>query len=285
MKRGTLAIIVGLSFLVVFTGPTFLAQERIDADINARIRTEGQDNSKILRTMHYLTDVYGPRLTGSPNLKAAGEWAVKEMASWGFTNGHLEPWDFGRPGWTNDVAVGAILSPVKDKLEFEVLAWTPGTDGTVRAKAFNFIPPDRPTKEELEKYLESVKPSVENAIVLVGRSNPVPVNLEPPAKRTADESLRESIQRRARPRWTRGTRRARPRRVHCASRRRLVDERREPATERVPADEQREAPDQRCGARARADSRLPEQHLRHHQGRADGRDAQRRLRTHRPDPR
>ena len=177
MKRGTLAISVGLSFLVVFTGPTFLAQERIDADINARIRTEGQDNSKILWTMHYLTDVYGPRLTGSPNLKAAGEWAVKEMASWGFTNGHLEPWDFGRPGWTNDVAVGAIVSPVKDKLEFEVLAWTPGTDGTVRAKAFNFIPPDRPTKEELEKYLESVKPSVENAIVLVGRSNPVPVNL------------------------------------------------------------------------------------------------------------
>jgi hypothetical protein len=191
MKRGTLAISVGLSFLVVFTGPTFLAQERIDADLNARIRTEGQDNSKILRTMHYLTDVYGPRLTGSPNLKAAGEWAVKEMASWGFTNGHLEPWDFGRPGWTNDVAVGAIVSPVKDKLEFEVLAWTPGTDGTVRAKAFNFLPPDRPTKEELEKYLESVKPSVENAIVLVGRSNPVPVNLEPPAKRTADESLRD----------------------------------------------------------------------------------------------
>jgi carboxypeptidase Q len=191
MKRGTLAIIAGLSFCGVFTGPAFLAQERIDSDINARIRQEGQDHSKILRTLHYFTDVYGPRLTGSPNLKAAGVWAVKEMESWGFTNGHLEPWDFGRPGWTNDVAVGAIVSPVKDKLEFEVLAWTPGTDGTVRARAFNFIAPDRPTKDELENYLESVKPSVENAIVLVGRSNPVPVNLEPPAKRTADDTLRD----------------------------------------------------------------------------------------------
>ena len=57
--------------------------------------------------MHYLTDVYGPRLTGSPNLKAAGEWAIKEMASWGFVNGRLEPWDFGRPGWVNELAVGA----------------------------------------------------------------------------------------------------------------------------------------------------------------------------------
>jgi hypothetical protein len=56
-------------------------------------------NSKILRTLHYLTDVYGPR-SRAPSLTAAGEWAIKEMASWGFTNGHLEPWDWGRPGWT-----------------------------------------------------------------------------------------------------------------------------------------------------------------------------------------
>jgi hypothetical protein len=164
--------------------------ERIDADINAKIRKEAQDNSKILRTMHYLTDVYGPRLTGSPNLKAAGEWAIKEMASWGFTNGRLEPWDFGRPGWGNDVAIGSIVSPVKDKLEFEVLSWTPSTDGTVKAKAFNLITPDQPTKDELEKYLESVKASVENAIVLVGRSRPVPVNLEPAPKRTPDDVVR-----------------------------------------------------------------------------------------------
>ncbi len=139
-----------LSALVASATAILLAQERVDPDINAKIRKEGQDNSKILRTLHYLTDVYGPRLTGSPNLKAAGEWAIKEMASWGFVNGRLEPWDFGRPGWTNELAVGAIVSPVKDKLEFEVLAWTPGTDGTVKAKAFNLILPDQPTKDELE---------------------------------------------------------------------------------------------------------------------------------------
>jgi carboxypeptidase Q len=190
MKHRTLAIAVGLSALVVSAAPPFLAQERVDSDINAKIRKEGQDNSKILRTMHYLTDVYGPRLTGSPNLRAAGEWAVKEMASWDFTNGHLEPWDFARPGWTNDVAIGAIVSPVKDKLEFEVLAWTASTDGTVKAKAFNLVTPDQPTKDELEKYLESVQASVQNGIVLVGRSRAVPVNLDPPAKRTPDEVVR-----------------------------------------------------------------------------------------------
>ena len=71
-------------------------------DINAKIRKEETENSQIMRTMHFLTDVYGPRLTGSPNLKAAGEWAIKQMTAWGFENGHLEPWDFGHPGWMNE---------------------------------------------------------------------------------------------------------------------------------------------------------------------------------------
>jgi len=190
MTQRVLALAAGVSAIVAFSAPPFAAQEKIDADINAKIRAEGTKNSKILRTLHYFTDVYGPRLTGSPNLKAAGEWAIKEMASWGFVNGRLEPWDFGRPGWSNEVAIGAILSPVKDKLEFEVLAWTPSTKGTVKAKAYNLIVPDRPTKDELEKYLDSVKPQVQGSIVLVGRSRPVPVNLNPPAKRTPDDVVR-----------------------------------------------------------------------------------------------
>ena len=141
--------------------------------------------------MHYLTDVYGPRLTGSPNLKAAGEWAVKEMASWGFTNGRLEPWDFGRPGWTNDVAIGAARLAGQRQARVRSARVDPGhrRHGQGEGRSTS-SPPDQPTKEELEKYLESVKAGVQNAIVLVGRSRPVPVNLEPPAKRTPDDVAR-----------------------------------------------------------------------------------------------
>jgi hypothetical protein len=71
-------------------------QVEIDQDINAKIRAEGMDNSQIMRTMHFLTDVYGPRLTGSPNHENAARWAVSQMEAWGFTNGGLEPFDFGR---------------------------------------------------------------------------------------------------------------------------------------------------------------------------------------------
>jgi len=73
-------------------------REAVDNEMNARIRKEGKEHSHILRTVHYLTDVHGPRLTGSPNHKAAAEWAIKQMTEWGLENGHLEPWDFGHPG-------------------------------------------------------------------------------------------------------------------------------------------------------------------------------------------
>jgi carboxypeptidase Q len=194
MKHRVFAIAVGMSALALSVAPPFAARERsepVDAEINAKIRKEGMDNSKIMRTMHYLTDVYGPRLTGSPNLKAAGEWIVKESASWGFTNGHLEPWDWGKPGWSNDFASVAVVAPFKDKLEFEVLAWTPGTKGQVKASAFHLVTPDQPTKDELEAYLTSIKSQVQNAAVFVGKAAVVPVDLNPPAKRRPDDQVRE----------------------------------------------------------------------------------------------
>src|SRR5882672_6349372 len=107
-----------------------------DGDLLARIRQEERDNSQIMKTMHMLTDVYGPRLTGSPNHKHAAEWAIQQLTTWGLQNAHLEPWDFGHVGWLNERLSAHIVSPVKDPLVCEVLAWTPGTKGRVRANAY-----------------------------------------------------------------------------------------------------------------------------------------------------
>src|SRR5213079_710233 len=120
------------------------AQPKLDPDMNAKIRQEEYAHSTIMHTLHMLTDVYGPRVTGSPSLKAAGEWAIKEMTSWGFANGHLEPWDFGHPGWVNERLTAHIVSPVKDALTTEALAWTPGTSGPITAQAFQLLLPERP---------------------------------------------------------------------------------------------------------------------------------------------
>ena len=164
--------------------------ERIDHEVNARIRQEGRQNSQIMRTMHHLTDVYGPRLTGSPNHKAAAEWAVKQMTAWGLQNGHLEPWEFGHPGWSNERFSGFIVSPVKDSLVGEVVAWTPSTNGLVVGEALQVIPPDRPTEAELRAWIEETRSSVRGRIVLVGRHTPVAVNLTKSALRRDYDDLR-----------------------------------------------------------------------------------------------
>ena len=169
-------------------------REPVNDEINARIRKEGRDNSQILRTMHYLTDVYGPRLTGSPNHKAAAEWAIKQMTEWGLTNGRLEPWDFGHPGWMNERFSGFIVSPVKDSLVGEVLAWTPSTNGVVTADAVQIVPPDRPTQEDMSRWVAETTQKVKGRIVLVGRHTIVPVNFNKTPLRRDDESLRRQYQ-------------------------------------------------------------------------------------------
>src|SRR5688572_10173589 len=153
--------------LIFLMPPTITGEESTDPEIQIKIRDQGMYYSEIMRTMHYLTDVYGPRLTGSPNLKAAGEWAIRQMHSWGLQNGHLEPWDFGHPGWLNERLSAHILSPVKDHLVCEALAWTPSTNGTVTAQAFQIIPPERPAKADLDTFLEGVKDKDKDKIVLV----------------------------------------------------------------------------------------------------------------------
>src|SRR5687768_13572301 len=146
--------------ILVVTFASLAAQERLDQDMFWKIRQEGTNNSKILQTLHMLTDVYGPRLTGSPNLKAAGEWAIEQMHTWGLKRGHLEPWDFGRDGWTNERLSVHIVSPVRDALVAEVAAWTPGTKGVARGDAMQLRLPERPTRAVLTAFLEGLKTTV-----------------------------------------------------------------------------------------------------------------------------
>src|SRR2546423_10510409 len=176
-----------------------LAQSRSDKDLLERIRKEEASNSQIMKTEHMLTDVYGPRLTGSPNHKHAAEWAVKQMTAWGLSNAHLEPWDFGHVGWLNERLTAHMISPIKDVLTCEVLSWTPSTRGPVMAKTYQLILPDRPTQDQLTAFFESQKARVRGKIVMAGKHIIVPVNLNPPAKRLTDEQAQQRYGPNARP--------------------------------------------------------------------------------------
>ena len=182
--------LVGVSVaLVLATFAGLGAEERPDEAMFWKIRQEATARSQILQTVHVLTDVYGPRLTGSPNLKAAGEWAVKQLTSWGLTNGHLEPWDFGKDGWANERVTAHLITPVKDALVVEVLAWTPSTTGVARGQAMQITLPTRPSATDLTDHLERIKSTVKGKMVLVGPHQSVPVTFNPSALRREDADV------------------------------------------------------------------------------------------------
>jgi carboxypeptidase Q len=194
LKRRVVALLMIFSLLSL----PVVAQNG-GGDMLSRIRKEAMERSQIMKTMHMFTDVYGPRLTGSPNHKAAAEWAVKQMTAWGFDNAHLEPWDFKYPGWANERLTAHLISPVKDPLVCEVLAWTPSTKGTVLAKAYQLVLPERPSQEQLNLFFSNTKSKVRGRIVLVGKPATIPVNLNPPAKRQSDEQAQNRYGPNARP--------------------------------------------------------------------------------------
>src|SRR5437899_12299723 len=118
------------------------------SEMYAQIRAEETNNSKIMWIIHEVADVYGPCVTGRPNLKAADECAVRNMTSWGLANAHLEPWTFQPasaaipvPGWENMELLAEAVTPFHGQLMVKPLAWTPSTKGMVTAKVVMVDPP------------------------------------------------------------------------------------------------------------------------------------------------
>jgi hypothetical protein len=153
-----------------------------DADL-AKIRDEGLNRSQLMATLSYLTDVIGPRVTGSPNLKRANEWTRDKFSSWGLANAHLEPWGpFGR-GWSLKRFSMQIVEPQTIPLIAVPKAWTPGFEKPLVAEVVYL---DAKDEEELKKYEGKLK----GAVVLVGAPRPVKIAFEPQGRRMTEEDLR-----------------------------------------------------------------------------------------------
>jgi carboxypeptidase Q len=142
------------------------AQEPVDLDAINRIRLEGFRDSKVMETASHLMDSIGPRLTGSPNMKRANEWTRKQLADWGLVNAHLESWGpFGR-GWSYEECTVRMLAPDTDELLALPIAWSPGTNGPLRAPLVK-------VKLATEEDLKREKGKLAGKIVLLGDTRDV----------------------------------------------------------------------------------------------------------------
>jgi hypothetical protein len=172
--------------------------ESVDLEVVHRIKQEAFKGSKVMDHLHYLTDVNGPRLTGSPGYRKAAEWVVRSAKGWGLENAALEKWGrFGR-GWSLERFSAHLIEPAYEPLAGVPLAWSAATKGPVSgelvlAPLFTAMELRREEDEDpprlaarIREYSERHKGKLRGKIVLIH-----PLRDLPPPEQPASERLNE----------------------------------------------------------------------------------------------
>ena len=130
-RRAVVALIASL-----VCAPAVRAQERVDVATIERIKSEEMNRSQVMDIMSWLSDVYGPRLTWSPNALRARDWTMGQLNAWGLANVHEEPWNTPVGlGWENQRFSLNATSPVPFIVQAVPQAWSASTKGTVSGPA------------------------------------------------------------------------------------------------------------------------------------------------------
>jgi carboxypeptidase Q len=138
------------------------------ASADKQIIGEIREHSEAMQNLEHLSDVIGPRVTGSPQLKQANEWTAEMFRKYGLTNVHLEPYTIAH-AWTRGAASARILKPTEHPLTIAAAGWSPGTPGNVHGPVVYF---DAKKKEDFEKFRGKLK----GAVVIYQE----PASLSPP---------------------------------------------------------------------------------------------------------
>jgi len=153
LKPNAQRLLAGIAVVgMIGVTPQTLAQqhhEQSNPEALIRIKDEELKRSQVMEMVGYLTDVIGPRLTGSPNFKKAQEYALTRIRGWGLSNAHLEAWGpFGR-GWSLEAFTANVVVPGFSSLIAYPKAWSPSTNGTIRGEVVLL---DIKTLADLAKY-------------------------------------------------------------------------------------------------------------------------------------
>jgi len=183
MRRRLLYVLALVAFLAAL--PLLAASEKINYEDINKIKAEGLQRSQVMELNSWLSDVYAPRLTGSPTYEKAAKWAMGKMTAWGLTNVRMDPWTDRRGfdrGWTNDKFYLQAVSPEKFPIPGTPTAWTPGTNGLVSGEV---VLVTATTAEELAPF----KGKLKGKWVITQAAPDVPAMWDPPARRYTPEQL------------------------------------------------------------------------------------------------
>jgi carboxypeptidase Q len=177
-----LPFIAGAMLATVWLQP-LAAQSNVTADL-AKIRAEGTERSQVMEIASWLTDVHGPRLTNSPYMHRAAEYAKSTMEKWGLSNVHYHYFPFGR-GWANERAVAQVIEPVPHPLLIVPGAWTVGTNGPVTTEVVAVDLPDNATDADYARWSGKLR----GKVVLAGPPPEVSALWNAPGTRLTEENL------------------------------------------------------------------------------------------------
>ena len=181
-RRSTTVLLLIASLLASGVAVAQQPQDRADLEAVNKLKEEGSKNSKIMEFLSFMTDIHGPRLTGSPGLRGAQEWAKNKFTELGLQNARLESWGpFGR-GWSLDGFTINMLKPQYSPIIAYPKAWSGSTKGTVKGEVV-FV--NAISDADLEKYRGKLK----GAIVAFASPRPVEAHFKPESTRATDEEL------------------------------------------------------------------------------------------------
>lgn len=178
---------LGLALFLTFASLSVRAEEAVDLEAVVLIKKEGFENSRIAETLTYLTDVHGPRLTGSPGLTAAGEWSRERLREWGLSNPRLEAWGTFGKGWSLERFSIEMIAPQYSPLIAYPKAWTAGTPGPVVGEP---VLAEIRTEEDFDKFRGKLK----GAIVLTRPARQIEPRREPDTVRYDGEGLARLVE-------------------------------------------------------------------------------------------
>ena len=187
-------IILALGSLLIL--PVWCQQYHIDPVTLDRIKGEALDHSQALEYAIYVSDVFGPRLTGSPNFRGAGDWAAKTLKSIGLQDVHQEPlgeiefadglpWS-GR-GWSFSRCSVRMIEPQEAQLVAVPAGWSRGTSG--RIVGDTVVAPFPQGPGQADKYIAQFRGKLKGKVVLTSRRVPVRGQGPPEFARFSDEDL------------------------------------------------------------------------------------------------